>query len=766
MYKKSDRKTNEFISMNYFILIVAVAFFCTKSMAQQLYTYIDPFIGSQGNGHVFVGPSCPFGMVKPGPDCSLGSNSGYVADTTVPVFGFSQVHVSGTGGGPKYGNISLMPFEGEFKSIYQESLRSDEKAGAGYYSVVLKKWNIKVELTASDRVAFHRYIFAKKGKEGIKIDAGFFLGEKPIPDSREAQQFVGSEVQILSDSSVEGYSRIRGGWNNGKAYTVYFFAIFDHPFSSFGTWKGNKIFPGAKSQFDSGKKTGAFLYFDNPDEDTVQVKIGISFLSSLKAEHNIKVGIPGWNFNEVRRQTCAKWEDLLKRIEIDGSPDQKKMFYTAMYHTMLMPVNRTGENPLWISSFPYYDDFYAIWDIYRSSLPLITLIDPSREVDIVNALLGIYKYDGYLPDARSGNYNGRTQGGSNAEIVIADAFMKGLKGINYSLALQAMLKDANIPPGGNQEKQGRGGLTDYNRLGYVSTKFVRAGNRTVEYAYDDFCIAEVAKGINRMGEYYRFIKQSGNWKNLWRNIEDHGSRGFIMPRDASGNWVDSVQCDIENGRHSYIRYTPLTYEWPICVCWWCGFFYEGCSWEYSFFVPQNVPELIQKCGGSKAFEKRLDTFFRNGYYNVGNEPDFLTPDLYHWIGRPDLSSSRIRDIINKNYNSSPSGIPGNDDSGAMSSWLAFHMMGLYPNAGQPYYLINSPFLKKTVIHLENGKEFQIIAQNLSDKNVFIQSALLNGKPFNQAWIEHSDINNGGSLIFKMGPHPSDWGDKIMPPLFK
>ncbi len=300
---------------------------------------------------------------------------------------------------------------------------------------------------------------------------------------------------------------------------------------SSGTWKGESIFPNVKSQFDSGEKTGAFLYFNSQQTDTVQLKIGISFISSLKAKYNVEHEISSWSFEKVLQSTHDKWEDLLKRIEIDGTPDQKKMFYTALYHTMLMPVDRTGENPLWTSSKPYYDDFYAIWDTYRSSHPLITLIDPSRQADIVNALLDIYKYDGYMPDARSGNCNGRTQGGSNAEVLIADAYTKGLKGINYGLALKAMLKDAMVPPGGNEEKEGRGGLTDYNSLGYVSNRFVRAGNRTVEYAYDDYCLAQVAKGLNRMGEYRRFIKQSENWQNLWRDIEDHGARGFIMPKD-------------------------------------------------------------------------------------------------------------------------------------------------------------------------------------------------------------------------------------------
>ena len=592
------------------VIFYCVCFLSSGIFAQSLHSYIDPFIGSQGAGHIFVGPSCPYGMVKPGPDCNLGSNSGYEPDTLRTVFGFSQTHVSGTGGGPKYGNISLMPFAGEFNSIYQESLREDEETKCGYYGVTLKKWNIKVELTTSDKVAFHRYTFTGNDKKGIKIDAGSFLGEQPIPDSREAQQFVGSEIQILSDTEVQGYSRIRGGWNNGKAYTVYFYAVFDQPFNNSGTWKGGSIVPGENVQFDSGEKTGAFLYFDNNQSKTIQVKIGISFVSSLKAKSNIENEIPHWSFEKELQETCDKWEELLKKIEIDSTPDQKIMFYTALYHTMLMPVDRTGENPLWISSQPYYDDFYAIWDTFRSSHPLITIIDPARQADIVNAMLDIYKYDGYLPDARSGNCNGRTQGGSNGEVIIADAYVKGLKGINYGLALKAMLKDAMISPGDNEEKEGRGGLTDYNTLGYVSTTFVRAGNRTVEYAYNDYCLAQVAKGLGRMGEYQRFIKQADNWQNLWRDIENYGSRGFIMPKDASGNWVECIECDVENGRRDYVSYTPTTLEWPICVCWWCGFFYEGISWQYSFYVPHDVPKLIEKCGGKEAFEKRLNAFFR------------------------------------------------------------------------------------------------------------------------------------------------------------
>ncbi len=728
--------------------------------------YVDPVIGSDPyHGMAFIGPSCPYGMVKPGPDCYPASNSGYTSLNLLPtVYGFSQIHTSGTGGGPKYGNILVMPFTSDFKATKHVDIRTSEDVKLGYYSTTLQKAQVKVEVTTTHSTAFYQYNFSGNTAKGISIDAGSFLGEKEIPDSREAQQFVGSEIEVLSDSSIAGYSRIRGGWNNGTAYTVYFYAVFDHPFSDFNTWKDGLVQNQVSIQYDNGHKTGAILKFKE-DTKTIRLKIGISYLSSLKARQNIMEEIPHWSFNKVLSETQDEWENLLSRIEIideSASVESKKMFYTALYHSMLMPVNRNGENPLW-SNQPYYDDFYAIWDTYRTTHPLITLINPSRQVEILNALVNIYKYDGYFPDSRSGNCNGRTQGGSNAEILFADAFCKNLKGVDYGTALKGMLKDALVPPGGKQEKEGRGGLTDYNKLGYISNKYVRAGNRTLEYAYDDYCLAQVAWELNRKDEYYRFIEQANNWQNLWRDIDDHGSNGFIMPKDAQGNWIDSIPCTIENGRRNYVRYTPLSREWPNCVCWWCGFFYEGDSWEYSFSVPHDVAQLIKKCGGNNAFRKRLDTFFANNYYNVGNEPSFLTPCLYHWIGRPDLSSDRVHQIIDKNFNATQSGLPGSDDSGAMSAWLAFHMIGIYPNAGQPYYLITTPYFKKVSIHLENGKIFNIEAPDLSNDNKYIKSAQLNGKNFNQAWITHNDIENGGTLILNMQKKDnSEWGNINLP----
>lgn len=759
-YKKAIQAQPDLVNIDQPELWARVVAESKGEYVAPLSQYVDPRIGSEGLGRVFIGPSCPYGMVKPSPDCTPSPNSGWLP-MPERVDGFAQVHVSGTGGGPKYGNVLVTPFGNGMDRVNHYDYREYETIRLGYYDTQFKQNGIRTEITTANRASFYRFTYPEDSLKSLAVDAGFFLGENPVPDAREAQQFVGSEIQVLSDHEVAGYTRIRGGWNNGKAYTVYFYAETDRPFLQSLTWKGNRITE-AQSQYDSAEKTGALLRFAKNDK-VVQLKVGISFLSMQKAKFNAHSEIPHWSFEKVHQDLLGQWEQLLQKIEINPSTPlaKKRMFYTGLYHTMLMPVDRTGENPLWSDPEPYYDDFYAIWDTYRSSSPLITLIDPKREADIVRSLVNIYKRDGYMPDARSGNSNGRTQGGSNAEIVIADAFVKGLKGIDYELALEAMLKDATVPPGGNEEAEGRGGLIPYLELGYIPHGVDRAGNRTVEYSYCDYAIALVAKGLGKEDLYQRYLKQSENWKNLWRGDYEHeGAKGFIMPRDKEGNWLDSIPFGHSTRMQPKFKYTPVTFEGPWYTPWWSMFFYEASSWEYSLSIPHDVPGLIEKCGGAADFEKRLDIFFDKGFFNVNNEPSFLTPCLYHWLGKPWRSSDRIREIIAKNYNDGPVGLPGNDDSGAMSSWLAFHMIGLYPNAGQDYYLIHTPLLTSTTFHLEGGKEFKVVAEGLSDKNCYIQGVTLNGKDYPYSVLRHKDIMAGGELVLKMGKKPGNWGKEL------
>ena len=697
------------------------------SMMAQMWQYVDPRIGSEGVGRTFPGPSMPFGMCKPGPDCTIKPNAGWAPMPEV-VTGFSQTHVSGTGGGQKYGNILIQPFLGNQPS---EQLRKSEDFSLGYYSTTFEN-DIRTEITTSERCAFYRIHYPSNGS--LFIDATHYLGKNPIPDQREQQQFVGAEVEVVSDCEVRGFTRIRGGWNNGDAYTVYFCLISDKPFSS------------------TDDKGNATLRFS---DTLLNIKVGISFVSTQQAKRNI----PSCDFDTQLSHLRDSWNQLLSRFDIKGTEVQKRMFYTALYHTMIMPVDKSGENPKWTEK-PYYDDYYAIWDTYRSSSPLITLIDPKREADIVNALLNIYKREGYMPDARSGDCNGRTQGGSNADVVIADAFVKGLEGIDYDYALEAMLKDAEADPGADHEKHGRGGLKEYTELGYIPYGIDRAGTRTIEYAYNDYCIALVAKGLGRMDVYEHYLKQSQNWKNLWRSdYEWDDVKGYIMPRSADGRWLDSVLWGKSKVFHPLIPYTPITKVAPWYLPWWSTFFYEALSAEYSLSIPHDVPGLIAACGGEDTFRKRLDMFFDRKRYNVGNEPSFLTPCLYHWIGRPDLTSDRVRQIINDNYTDQPDGLPGNDDSGAMSSWLAFHMLGLYPNAGQSYYLLHAPLLPEWTLQLSNGKTLHGIVKG---KGTHFEKVMLNGKTLDDARLEHADLMQGGELAFYVSTKRSSTSEAAKP----
>ena len=694
------------------LLLLVVLLFVSPSLPAQHHRFVDPRIGSMGLGRVFIGPSMPFGMVKPGPDCESMPNAGW-APMPEAVRGFSQTHVSGTGGGQKYGNILLQPYVGDLSGTLHLQSRTAEDIALGRYRCRYAD-GVTTEITTAERCALYRF----RGLTALFIDAHTFLGIDTIPEKREAQQPVASSIAITGEREVTGWSTVRGGWNNGGPYTVFFCMQADRPFSRSRTAGGKYAWVGFEAR-------------------EVNVKVGISFVSIEKARQNIVA----CGFDDQLEALRRAWEAHLRVIDIEGTDRQRRMAYTALYHTLLMPVDRTGENPHWQAA-PYYDDYYAIWDTYRTSSPLLTLLYPDRQRDLIRSLLNIYRHEGYLPDARSGNWNGRTQGGSNAEVVIADAFAKQLDGIDYALALEAMVKDAEVAPE-DDEKEGRGGLAEYNSLGFIPYGIPRAGTRTVEYSYDDWCIAQVARGLGKTELHERYLRRSGNWKHLWRaDYEWEGMRGFIMPRAADGRWLDSVPWGRSQVYHPVIPYTPDTKVAPWYLPWWSTFFYEALSAEYSLSVPHDVPGLIALCGGKAAFRKRLDTFFQMKHYNVANEPSFLTPSLYHWVGRPDLSSERIQQIVTDCFDDSPTGLPGNDDSGAMSSWLLWHMMGLYPVAGQDLYLVNSPLLKAYILHLPGGRTLRVEAR---------------GTEWRDTTLTHGRLLRGGILYLpvhgKAAPKP-------------
>jgi predicted alpha-1,2-mannosidase len=703
---------------------------------------VDPFIGVDWGGNTFVGSTVPFGMMKLGPDMETfdGRRSGFGYSSHGVILGFSHLHLSGAQG--KYGNILVAPVTGALDTADIKSPRTDEIAQVGYYAATLTRYNVRAELTSSRRVGFHRYTFMNSGDAHVTVNVAAALD---LGTGSESQNFLGAEVHVLSDREVQGVARFRGGWNKGGEYRVFYDLVLDTPANNVQTWIGATLSTKRDATVAENKPIGVTFDFGAHSHQVVQAKVGISFISAAQARQNIQAEIPDWSFQAVHRANTALWNTELSKLQLAGATDaQRRKLYTAMYHVMMMPVDRTGENPDWSSSEPYYDDYYAIWDTYRSSSPLLTLIAPERQRDIIRSLIDIYRHTGYMPDARSGNDNGRTQGGSNANVVIADAYMKGLAGIDYATALQAMLHDAEAPPR-DAQKEGRGGLKDYNERGYITTADERAGSRTVEYAYDDFAIAEVACGLNQTQQAARALARAHNFENLWDpNMTVLGFKGFLRPRKPDGSWADP--------------YLVVRGTWP-------DFMYEGDIWTYSLYAPQDMRRLIEMAGGEKQFNARLDFIFSRGHFDIANEPGFLMPLLYNYTGRPDKSADIVHLLLEKAFSDTRAGIPGNDDSGAMSSWLLFQSLGIFPVAGQDVYLISSPSVPEASLMLGNGKRLRIVSKGFdrSGLNRYVQSATLNGQDLTTNWFRHAQIKDGGTLVLTMGSSPTAWGTETPPP---
>lgn len=760
-------RASAFSSTHRLLFVFGTLFFLnTMFVLAQATRFVDPRIAAGGDGATIPGPAMPFGMIKPGPDVGRNNeNSGWSA--TGDINGFSQTHVSGTGGGPKYGNILIQPTVGEVQSTAYGSPRKAEQIVLGSYAVTLSRYNVRTEIAASSRAAIYRFTYPTTGKANILFDTSHCLtrqrhsgdacdappqpGEKPI---EESQHVTASEVHVVSPTEVAGSTSITGGWNRQtNSYTVYFDAITDTPATSFGTWHASALSSGSK-QVRGGEfeKTGAWLQFAANADQPVTLKVGISFVSEAQARSNLLAEIPAFDFAQVRDQNIAAWNRELGAIGLNGATDaQATMFYTALYHAMLMPVDRTGENPLWQSTEPYYDDFYTLWDTFRTTNPLLTLIAPERERDIVRSLIDTWRHDGWLPDGRSGNFTGNTQGGSNAEMVLGDAYVKHLPGIDWNAAYEAMHKDAEATPH-EPMREGRGGIDDWKSLGYVSIQGSdRPASKTMEYAANDYELALVAKGLGREADYRKYLQRSGNWQNLWdasyseAGVNGVVVRGFIRPRNRDGSWKPNFNAEQQGS-------------------WGGDDFYEDNSRTYSLDVPQDVHGLIEKCGGKDAFIHRLDEFFSSPHgFDAGNEPGFLTPYLYIWAGRQDKTAAEVRHILASRYRPQPDGIPGNDDAGAISAWYIFGLIGIYPNAGQDVYLIGSPAVPEVTLYLGDGKTFIIEARNTSPANQYIQRATLNGNSFTRAWLTQEEITSGGRIVLVMGPQPANWATGAPPP---
>lgn len=739
-----------------FVLVTQCAMGARAQNAPRLTSYVDPFVGVDGGGNTVPGAAVPFGFANPSPDTipnpdpNHWDTSGYESDK--PIIGFSQTHVSGTGGESKYGNFRITPQVGVVSPQDLASPKRDELAEPGYYAVTLTKPNVRVELTTTRLVAVHRYTFPAAAESHLLLDAGSIIFTGGGGGRR--QRPVGTRALIVAPNRVEGSGNFIGGWNPSP-YTLHFSAEFSRPFNSFGTWRGGEVYKGASAVSGEQAGAGTFVTFDTTQDRRVEVKIGVSFVSPKKARASVARETVRAGFDELRRRAAESWERVLSKIKVEGgSEDERRIFYTALYRSHYMPHDLTGENVWWQSREPHYEDFYAIWDTFRTLHPLLTLIQPERQRDMVRSLVDTYRHTGWMPDARIAGSNGMTQGGSNADVLVADAMVKGLRGIDYKTAYQAMVRNAEVDSA-RPLYEGRE-VGEYKARGYLSMTSERSASRTVEYAYNDFCIAQVAKGLGKTADYQKYIARSRNWMNLW----DAESKS-IRPREADGGWLKP-----------YDKTKLYMLDYPRFI-WMSAPYYEGSGYQYSTYVPHDAQGLIDKLGGDEALVAWLDVFFGDavngealrpeGLYTQGNEPDLLSPYLYIHAGRPDKTQSRVRVLMRREYRTGRAGLPGNDDSGTMSSWYVWNAIGLYPNAGQDFYYIGSPIFSRTTIDLGHNRRFTIEAPAASATSKYVQAAHLNGQPQERAYLTHAEISRGGTLILRMGEKPSAWGGKTRPP---
>ncbi|KAL1916584.1 uncharacterized protein VTP21DRAFT_5775 [Calcarisporiella thermophila] len=748
-----------FFALLFFHCIIVYA----QRLSNNYVKHVDLFIGTGPGGHVFPGPSLPWGMVKPGPDMdSPEPQAGYYL--TGNVTGFSQLHTDGVIIQNFQSIKSFMPVTGEnwsFRNYASARINGSDTASPGYFSIELERYNLRVELTTAARAALHRYtIIGTAAPMTVILDMGHDL----------MSSYQGGFVRVIDDHTLEGVGLYRGSFNHEALFKVYFHAEFDQRSTKFGGWRNETRIEGATEvRGDKFAPVGAYFTFPH-NIKTVQARIGISFLSTEKARQNMNdqiMGIPRFNFESVRQRAEQEWNNALSRIRIEGaSNDQMKLFYSSLYRTMLMPVNRTGENPNWQSPEPYYDDFYCIWDTFRCSHALYTLIQPDAQAEMMRSLIDMSRhYGGWLPDCHMGNKPGLIQGGSNGDILLADSIIKNLgRGISLEDAYRAMLRDAD-EESPDYELLGRGSVEFYKTLGYIPrdnefaevVKHHATASRTVEYAYNDFAIAMTAKHLGKTEDYKRFRKRGDNWQQLWdASLSDSGFTGFIQPR---------------------FQYCGPTMNHDSCYYAFPAEFFEASSWAYSFYAPQDVAKLIELMQGPETFVRRIDKFLSAGFYDVGNEPVFMIPYLYIWAGRHDLTVDRLREIVAKYFTTSKYGLPGNDDAGAMGAWVNWAMIGVYPVTGQDFYLLASPYFSTTTINLGGGHTFTIKAHDFSPNNRYVQRAVLNGKPLTGAWFRHKDMlpegesipmqrlmgGVGGLLELWMGKNPSDFGKANPPP---
>lgn len=699
---------------------------------------MNPFIGTGGHGHTYPGAVMPHGMVQLSPDTRLESwdgCSGYHYSDNY-IYGFTHTHLSGTGCSD-YGDILLMPMTGTPSSdnkIYGSRFQHvNEKASPGYYSVKLDDDNILAELTATYRVGMHRYTFPSAENNQV------------IVDLKHRDEVLESSLMILNNHTLAGIRRSKA-WANDQY--VYFVIEFSVPFINNGIWANDTLQPAKTLGVENWKNIKGFFSFN---AKTVMAKVAISGVSIEGAQRNLAKELPGWNFEAVKKNAAQAWNQELGKIEVSGgNKAQLDIFYTALYHTMVAPnINmdvdgqyRGRDNQVHTAKgFTNYSVF-SLWDTYRGAHPLYTIIDQGRTLDYIQSFLAQYREGGRLPVWELSSCETDCMIGYHSVSVIVDAYMKGLNRFDTKLALEAMKKSATW------QHLGLPALMDHGFLEMDDEH--ESVSKTLEYAYDDWCIAQFAKKLGNEGDYTTYIRRAQAYKNIL-DLQT----GFMRPR-KNGNWVSPFDPREVNNN-----------------------FTEANSWQYSFYVPQDVSGYMKMIGGPQKLEERLDKLFTEnsqttgrdqsditgliGQYAHGNEPSHHVAYLYNFAGTAYKTQALVHRIMNEMYHDAPDGLAGNEDCGQMSAWYVLSALGFYPvTPGTTDFVMGTPAFASAIIHLENGKSFTIKAGSVSSANYYVQAVTMNARPYAKSYLSYFDIMKGGEMQYMMGNKPSAFGKNGYP----
>lgn len=767
--------------MKKIILLLAsilVLYSCTKEQSEtklpntstsDLTQFVNPFIGTSKMGHVFPGATAPFGMVQLSPqsnfevmfndDGSYNSETyeycaGYqYRDTTI--IGFAHTNFSGTGHSD-LGDLLVMPTVGELvldplktkqgsKGFYSSFSHDKEEASPGYYKVALESYGIKAELTASERVGFHQYTFPQSNDAHIILDMVYNV-------YHHENKNVWTFIRVENDSLVTGYRQTKG-WARTKK--VFFAMQFSKPFKSYGHKKYNKeTYDGFYRRFNqeenfpemAGKDIRAYFNFDTNENEIINIKFALSPVSTNGALKNLEAEIPHWDFNKTREETKAKWNKELSKIEVTTLNQGDKInFYTAMYHTNLSPIlyedvdgqyRGLDQNIHTSDGFTNYTIF-SLWDTYRALHPLFNITQPDRNNDMIKSMLAHHdeSVHNMLPIWSHYANENWCMIGYHATSVIADAMAKNVGDFNHERALQASVNTASV-----RYFDGLGDYIDYN---YVpDDKSHSSVSKTLEYAYNDWCIAQMANEVGDASLEKEFTTRSEYYTNIY-----DPKIGYMRPKLSNGKFRENFDPMDTHGQG----------------------FIEGNAWNYGLYVPQNIDKMVMMMGGKERFSQHLDSLFTMeidekyiakheditrdgiiGNYVHGNEPGHHIPYLYNWTGHQEKTQERVRMIMDTMYAPTVDGLCGNDDAGQMSAWYIFSSLGFYPvTPGSSDYALGSPLIKEAIIHLNNGKTLSIKAQNQSKENVFVKSVSVNGKVIEGSILSHNDIINGGDIVFEM-----------------